>query len=84
MNLLYPTSKIKQGWDILILLAYIINVFYIPLFISFELPISFDNYRTPYIFFEVIPVWIFVIDIFITLNTAYYSKVTKYFFLFNL
>lgn len=50
----------------------IINVFYIPLKITFDELSNLDTYLL--VFFEDIPSWSFVIDIIFNFNTAYYSK----------
>ena len=68
-------------WNFLILVFLLLNVFYIPLNISFDLPISIQENVSYYVFLEFIPVWIFVVDIFISLNTPYYSKVIIFFFI---
>ena len=54
----------------------VLNAFFIPFSISFEPNISQNENRIYHIFLELLPVWIFAIDIFITLNTAFYSKGT--------
>ncbi|CAD8198939.1 unnamed protein product [Paramecium pentaurelia] len=65
-----PDSKFKIIWDILLLLFIVMNIFYIPINISF-------NISTQGVFeylFDLLPSWIFVAEIIINFNTAYYDK----------
>ncbi|CAK62923.1 unnamed protein product (macronuclear) [Paramecium tetraurelia] len=65
-----PDSKFKIIWDILLLLFIVMNIFYIPINISF-------NISTSGVFeylFDLLPSWIFVAEIIINFNTAYYDK----------
>lgn len=52
----------------------IINVFYVPLELSFDLKETFKKSRVSYILMVQIPTWTFYIDVLITLFTAYYDK----------
>ena len=69
---LLPDSFIKIFWDFVILSLLVINVFYIPLKISFDNTIGVTNYLL--IFLEDLPSYAFLCDIFMNFNTAYYSK----------
>ncbi|CAK56624.1 unnamed protein product (macronuclear) [Paramecium tetraurelia] len=65
-----PDSKFKIVWDILLLLFIVMNIFYIPINISF-------NIQTQGVFeylFDLLPSWIFIAEIIINFNTAYYDK----------
>lgn len=72
LGVLLPDSSIKIIWDCFILFLLLINVFYIPMKISFE-EISRVN-QNFLLFFDDLPSWAFLCDIIITFNTAYYSK----------
>lgn len=48
------------------------NVFYIPIKISFENSVNLNDYLLT--IFEDVPSWVFLFDIFMNFNTAYYSK----------
>ncbi|CAD8192002.1 unnamed protein product [Paramecium octaurelia] len=65
-----PDSKFKIIWDILLLLFIVMNIFYIPINISFNITTSgaFEY------LFDLLPSWIFVAEIILNFNTAYYDK----------
>ncbi|CAD8196983.1 unnamed protein product [Paramecium pentaurelia] len=65
-----PDSKFKIIWDILLLLFIVMNIFYIPINISFDITTSgiFEY------LFDLLPSWIFVVEIILNFNTAYYDK----------
>ncbi|CAD8179921.1 unnamed protein product [Paramecium pentaurelia] len=65
-----PDSKFKIIWDILLLLFIVMNIFYIPINISFDITTSgaFEY------LFDLLPSWIFVAEIILNFNTAYYDK----------
>ncbi|CAD8120838.1 unnamed protein product [Paramecium sonneborni] len=70
IRVIRPDSKFKIVWDILLLLFIVMNIFYIPINISF-------NISTSGVFeylFDLLPSWIFVAEIIINFNTAYYDK----------
>lgn len=52
----------------------ILNFFYIPLEIGFDLYLSPENNWLIYLFIKIVPVWIFFIDVIMNLLTAFYSK----------
>ena len=54
----------------------ILNVIYIPQKIGFNLNLSLNNKTALYIFLEEIPVYFFLLDIIVTLNTSFYYKGT--------
>ncbi|CAD8084275.1 unnamed protein product [Paramecium sonneborni] len=65
-----PDSKFKIIWDIILLLFIVMNIFYIPINISFNIQITgaFEY------LFDLLPSWIFVAEIILNFNTAYYDK----------
>ncbi|EGR30221.1 hypothetical protein IMG5_137760 [Ichthyophthirius multifiliis] len=69
--ILFPDSLFKKIWDCLLLFLLIINIFYIPLNLAFNL--ASQSYLFTYIM-NVLPGWIFSIDIILHFNTAYYQK----------
>ena len=70
--MILPDSFIKIFWDVCIFFLLTINVFYIPIKISFN---ELDGISGFYlVFFEDLPSWAFVADIILNFNTAYYSK----------
>ena len=69
-----PDKKLRLLWDHFILFFMILNFFYIPLEISFDLVLSPQNNWISYVIIKIIPVWIFFINICFNLFTAYYSK----------
>lgn len=65
-----PDSLFKIIWDIVLLIFIIINIFYIPLNISFDVePSGIFEW-----IFDLLPSWIFVAEILLNFNTAYYDK----------
>ena len=72
LGVLLPDSLIKIFWDFVILSLLVINVFYIPLKISFDNTMDVTSYLL--IFLEDTPSYAFLCDIFMNFNTAYYSK----------
>ena len=72
----YPDNLFRLLWDLILLICLIINVVYIPLRISFRS--SMDNIDNDLInnLFDKIPYYIFIGNIIIQLNSAYYYKGT--------
>ena len=68
-----PDKWIISTWNFIMLFFVLINALYIPLKIGFEIDEDKVN-RYIYVIFEQIPVWIFIVDILVSINTAYYSK----------
>jgi hypothetical protein len=70
IKVIKPDSKFKILWDMLLLLFIVMNIFYIPINISFNINTSgaFEY------LFDLLPSWIFVAEILINFNTAYYDK----------
>ena len=68
-----PEQKLILYWNFVVLLFVVANVVNIPLLLCFYL--QEENYY-PFIWslLENVPVWIFLLDILVTLNTSYYSK----------
>ena len=50
-------------WDLICLIFYIMDVYFIPLNIAFNLPISFHSYIGLELLFEFLPLFIFVFNI---------------------
>ena len=67
---LEPDSIFRILWLLFVLIISIVNIFYIPLKIGFEL-----NYA----YLEFFPTWVFICDILLNLITAYYKKGEYYF-----
>lgn len=68
-----PESVFKILWDSILLIILIINIFYIPLEISFTSHSEF-SFNKLGIFFDDIPAWIFLFDVLLKFNLAYYDK----------
>lgn len=69
-----PENNIRIFWDFIVLFFLILNIFYMPLIIAFELTNSYFNYSAENLLCNMIPNIIFIIDMFVNMNTAYYSK----------
>ena len=69
---IYPDSIFKIIWDILLVLLIIVNIFYIPMKLSFHF--STDGSYASSLFLETVPTSFFVFDIFLTFNTAFYHN----------
>ncbi|KAM3138771.1 hypothetical protein pb186bvf_009150 [Paramecium bursaria] len=67
---LEPDSIFRILWLQFVLIISIVNIFYIPLKIGFQL----NNY-----YLEQFPAWVFISDILLNLITAYYKKGENYF-----
>ena len=67
-----PDSFLKITWDSFILFLLFINIFYIPLKLSFEDYSSFSVPEFLRLLLEDIPAWAFFIDILLNFNTAVY------------
>ncbi|CAD8120687.1 unnamed protein product [Paramecium sonneborni] len=67
-----PDSKIKLVMDLIILVLIIINIFYIPMQLSFQL--NGDNAYTTQLGIYKLILRIFLLEIILNFNTAYYSK----------
>ena len=71
-----PDSKKKLIWDFFILFFLLLNVLYIPLDLSFNIEFN-DSSKIEIVaqlIFEKLPISVFLCDILITFNTAFYSK----------
>ncbi|CAD8171955.1 unnamed protein product [Paramecium octaurelia] len=70
VKVIKPDSLFKIVWDILLLLFIVVNIFYIPIYISFDVRSSgvFEW------FFDLLPSWVFMAEILLNFNTAYYDK----------
>ncbi|CAD8091549.1 unnamed protein product [Paramecium primaurelia] len=70
VKVIKPDSLFKIVWDIILLLFIVVNIFYIPIYISFDVRSSgvFEW------FFDLLPSWIFIAEILLNFNTAYYDK----------
>ncbi|CAD8122405.1 unnamed protein product [Paramecium sonneborni] len=70
IGVIYPESTFKIIWDSIVVCFIVINIFFIPMSLSFEL----DKSSTlVWLFFETIPSYIFIAEIILNFNTAYYS-----------
>ena len=70
-----PENNIRILWDFIVLFCLVVNIFYIPLTISFDLLSNYLNFeRFDNVFCNIIPNGVFMIDMVINMNTAYYSK----------
>ena len=73
IGVIYPESTFKIIWDSIVVCFIVINIFFIPMSLSFEL----DKSSTlVWLFFETIPSYIFIAEIILNFNTAYYSHGT--------
>lgn len=72
IGVMLPDSFLKIAWDGLILFLLCMNIFYIPMKIAFDGLLEINGVL--YLFFDDLPTWAFVFDIFLSLNTATYSK----------
>lgn len=71
---LAPDNSFRMVWDWSLIFFMILNFFYIPLEIGFDLHLSSEANWLSYFFVKILPIWIFFIDVGINLMTAYYSK----------
>ncbi|CAD8180977.1 unnamed protein product [Paramecium pentaurelia] len=70
VKVIKPDSLFKIVWDIILLLFIVVNIFYIPIYISFDV-------RSSGLFewiFDLLPSWVFIAEIILNFNTAYYDK----------
>lgn len=75
-TIIIPNQPIKICWDIFIFLLLSLNIFYIPIKITWE-----DSGKGGYIlsewmriFLNDLPGWAFLIDIVLNFNTAFYDQ----------
>lgn len=59
-------------WDSLVVLLIVLNIFYIPMKLSFVIDKK-DNQATV-LLLETFPSYVFIIEIILNFNTAYYHK----------
>ncbi|CAD8065047.1 unnamed protein product [Paramecium primaurelia] len=71
LAIIYPESSFKIFWDSIVVCFIVINIFYIPMSLSFELD---KSNQISILFFETIPSYIFIVEIMLNFNTAYYSQ----------
>ena len=69
-----PEHTIRIFWDFLLLFSLIVNIFYIPLTIGFEIQNDYLHFEVDNIIFNILPNFVFMMDMIINMNTAYYSK----------
>lgn len=69
---IYPDSVFKIVWDMLLVLLIIVNIFYIPMKLSFDF--TTDESYASSLFLETVPTSFFVFDILLTFNTAFYHN----------
>lgn len=73
INIFQPDEPFILLWNFIMFFFVLINAFYIPLKIGFELD-PYEIHEIIYFVVETFSVWVFIFDIFIILNTAYFSK----------
>ncbi|CAK62036.1 unnamed protein product (macronuclear) [Paramecium tetraurelia] len=71
IRVIKPDSKVKLLVDCTILILIVMNIFYIPMQLSFSLQ---ENAQTVDFLFSTIPSWVFLMEIVVNFNTAYYYK----------
>lgn len=71
ISYLKPNLKTRIFWDITLIIILLTQMWYIPVFSSFEIALEAPGLR---IYFQTIPLIIFSIDIFFNFVTGYYSK----------
>lgn len=69
-----PENNIRILWDFIVLFSLVLNMFFIPLTIGFEIQDSFLRLDLSNILCNLIPNGVFMMDMLININTAYYSK----------
>lgn len=79
IHIFSPEENMRIIWDFNVLFFLLVNIFYVPLTIGFELETYdedslFSARNLIYFICNIFPVTIFLIDILMNLNTAYYSK----------
>jgi hypothetical protein len=70
IKVIKPDSLFKIVWDIILLIFVVMNIFYIPIYISFDV-------RSTGVFewiFDLLPSWVFIAEMLLNFNTAYYDK----------
>lgn len=72
--IIYPDSWAKIMWDFGILVLLVLNIFYIPLKMSFSFHDDFSASKEISFFLESAPSWTFMMDILLNFNTAQYRK----------
>ncbi|CAD8160863.1 unnamed protein product [Paramecium octaurelia] len=71
ITIIYPESSFKIFWDSIVVCFIVINIFYIPMSLSFELD---KSNQISILFFETIPSYIFIVEIILNFNTAFYNQ----------
>ncbi|CAK74825.1 unnamed protein product (macronuclear) [Paramecium tetraurelia] len=71
LAIIYPESSFKIFWDSIVVCIIVINIFYIPMSLSFELD---KSNQISILFFETIPSYIFIVEIMLNFNTAFYNQ----------
>ena len=72
ISIIMPDSSLKMLWDFIILVLLFFNVFYIPMKIAFQVDQMLSNMVKNLI--DIVPNYIFFIDMIFSFNTGYYSK----------
>ncbi|CAD8060203.1 unnamed protein product [Paramecium primaurelia] len=65
-----PDNILKLQWDVVVFLILLINIFYIPLKISFDITVV-DGVD---FFLDTLPQYVFLFEILLNFNVAYYSR----------
>nr|AAA95996.1 K+ channel [Paramecium tetraurelia] len=71
-TVLLPADKFLFLWDLLMMLVTIVNIFYVPLQLSFNL--NEDNMGSVFTLFSTLPSCIFLIDLILTFFKGYYDR----------
>ncbi|KAM3138944.1 hypothetical protein pb186bvf_008957 [Paramecium bursaria] len=72
ISVIQPDSPVKIIWDLVVIFFIVLNIFYIPMNLSFNLDVS-SSYGIS-LFFETIPSYIFILEILLNFNTAFYYE----------
>ena len=72
INVIQPDSPIKIIWDLVVIFFIVVNIFYIPMNLSFNLNVS-SSYGIS-LFFETIPSYVFILEILLNFYTAFYYE----------
>lgn len=71
IKVLLPDSLLKIIWDLVVMATLIINIVGIPLKVAFKLSVNSNIVAT--ILLDHLPIYIFVLEMMINFNTAFYS-----------
>ena len=69
-----PDFYLLRVWDMFVLYTYIQEVCFIPMNLSFDLNVTRSHYPLGYWILNGYPIYCYIIDFFIKINTSYYQK----------